>query len=188
LTLTLLIDILGFLVFVSEVALFLKKRIKGASDIVKDQKSLRMIWRTIGIGLSLTFTAKALTPHRIFIGNGFEYFAIAVLATGILLRWYSIYYLGKQFSVNVAIIEGHKLIKDGPFRLIRHPSYLGLLLIFLGLGVHSNVIVGLIALSIPVFFAVKNRIAIEEIAMMEYFEIEYGQYRRSTKQLIPWIY
>jgi len=132
--------------------------------------------------------AKVLFPHPFFAGLRFEYGAAALVVAGMALRWYSIYYLGKQFTVNVAIIEGHRLVSSGPYRLIRHPSYSGLLMIFLGLGIHSNHSVGILALTLPVLWAIHNRIRIEEAAMSAFFGIEYEQYRAHTKKLLPYIF
>ena len=58
----------------------------------------------------------------------------ALFRLGLMLRWYSIIYLGRFFTVNVAIHSGHEIIDTGPYRYIRHPSYTGALLAFLGLA------------------------------------------------------
>lgn len=179
---------LGIAVFIAEVVLFITKRAKGNQDIVTDSKSLRLIWRTIGIGLGLTFLSKILFPHPLFVGRFFGYGSALVLVCGITLRWISIIYLGREFTVNVAIIEGHRLVTDGPYKLIRHPSYSGLIMIFLGLGLYSNTLVGVLALSFPVIWAINNRINIEEQAMEAFFGIEYREYRKATKKLIPHVY
>ena len=183
-----IINVLGITVIATEVALLISKRAKGEQDIVTDGKSLRMICRTIGVGIGLTFLSKALLPHPIFSRSFFEYVACLLLVGGMALRWISIMYLGREFTVNVAIIEGHRLTTNGPYKLIRHPSYAGLLLMFLGLGIHSNHIVGIIALTLPVFWVISKRISIEEKAMESFFGVEYVEFRKRTKKLIPYIY
>jgi protein-S-isoprenylcysteine O-methyltransferase len=129
-----------------------------------------------------------LLPHPVFAGHSFEYGSAAILAAGMALRWLSVYYLGKEFSANVAIIEGHRLVTSGPYRYIRHPAYTGLLLVFLGLGIYSNSIVGILTLSLPVFWAICNRIRVEESAMKAFFGVEYTMYREQTRKLIPYVY
>jgi len=188
LTLGHIINVLGFTVIAVEVVLLITKRAKSGRDIVSDSKSLTIIWKTIGIGICATLLSYVLLPHPFFVGHRFEYGAAMLLISGMALRWYSIYYLGKQFTVNVAIIEGHRLVTSGPYRLIRHPSYTGLLMIFLGLGIHSNHIVGILVLTLPVIWAIHNRIGIEEAAMKAFFGIEYKLYREQTRKLIPYIY
>ena len=183
-----IINVVALTVCAVEVGLLITKRAKGDQDIVSDVKSLRMIWKTIGIGIGVTFLSKWLLPHPVFAGHSFEYGSAAILVAGMALRWFSIYYLGKEFNVNVALIEGHRLVTNGPYRRIRHPAYTGLLLIFLGLGIHSNHIVGILALSLPVFWAIRNRVSIEERAMEAFFGVEFTEYRRRTRKLIPYVY
>jgi len=188
LTLSHIINVLGFSVVAVEVGLLLTKRAKSGQAIVSDRRSLRLICITIGLGLCVALLSKALFPHPFFVGYRFEYGAAALIFAGMALRWYSIYRLGKEFSVHVAIIEGHRLVTSGPYRLIRHPSYTGLLMIFLGLGIHSNHMVGMFVLTVPVFWAIHNRIEIEEAAMDAFFGIEYRLYREQTRKLIPYVY
>lgn len=183
-----MINVLGLAVFATEAGLLITKRAKSNLDVVSDGRSLRILWKTIGFGVGATFLSKVIVPHTVFVGQLFEYCAAALLVSGMAIRWYSIYYLGREFTVNVAIIEGHRLVTSGPYKLIRHPSYSGLLMIFLGLGIHSNHVVGLVALTIPVFLALHNRIRIEEAAMKAFFGIEYEVYRKQTRKLIPHLY
>lgn len=187
-TLDRIINVLSITALAVEVGLLITRRAKSDRNLVSDDRSLAVIWKTVGIGFCATLLSKVLFPHPFFAGNRFEYGAAALLIAGMVLRWYSIYYLGKQFTVNVAIIEGHRLVTTGPYQLVRHPSYTGLLMIFLGLGIHSNHIVGMLALTLPVIWAILNRIGIEETAMNAFFGIEYTQYRDQTKTLIPYIY
>jgi protein-S-isoprenylcysteine O-methyltransferase Ste14 len=182
------INVLGIIAVGIEVVLLISKRVKGEQDITTDARSLHAIVRTIGIGIGLTLFFRVLLPHPVFTRTLFEYVAGLLVLSGMALRWTSIFYLGREFTVQVAIIEGHRLTTSGPYRLIRHPSYAGLLLMFLGLAIHSNHPVGIIALTLPVFWAISIRIRIEERAMESYFGVEYAEYRKRTKKLIPHVY
>jgi hypothetical protein len=75
------------------------------------------------------------------------------VAAGIALRWYSIWYLGRFFTVDVAIAAGHRLIDTGPYRRIRHPAYTGELLAFLGLGLLFHNALSLVVLAAPITLA-----------------------------------
>jgi len=187
-SIALFINILGILVLFVEVFLTVKKRAQNARDAVSDNKSLQFIWRAIGLGIALTFLSKQFIRHTVFSGNWFEIAALLLLLIGMAVRWYSVYYLGRNFTVNVAIIEGHELITSGPYRLVRHPSYTGLLLLFTGLGIHSNQVVGLVVLPVLVLLAVMNRICVEEVMLAREFGSEYDRYRNRTKLLFPWLY
>jgi protein-S-isoprenylcysteine O-methyltransferase len=112
----------------------------------------------------------------------------ALFALGLTLRWYSIIYLGRFFTVNVAIHSGHEIIDTGPYRRIRHPSYTGALLAFLGLGLSLANWVSLALIVLPIFWAFSRRIATEETALSSALGSPYINYMRVTKRLVPFMY
>ena len=95
--------------------------------------------------------------------------------------------LGHRFSGLVAIQRGHRLVTEGVYGVIRHPSYLGLLISALGwaLAFRSGVGVLLTALLIPPLVA---RIGAEERLLRTQFGGEYDAYSSRTSRLIPGIY
>ena len=105
-----------------------------------------------------------------------------------MLRWYSIYHLGRFFTVNVAIHSGHEIIDTGPYKRIRHPSYTGALLAFLGLALCLDNWVSLALIVLPTVLAFGHRISIEEHALANALGSPYTSYMRRTKRLVPWIY
>ena len=96
--------------------------------------------------------------------------------------------MGKYFTVDVTIREGHQIKKDGVYSILRHPSYSASLLTFLGLGLFLNNWISLIIAFIPPFLAFLYRIKIEEKALTEQFGQDYIDYKKQTKKLIPFIY
>ena len=182
------VDYVAFLFPISEVFLAIARRAKSGSASVKDKGSLRMMWRIILISLCVALLAKRFLPIAICGTSHCEDVALALLCLGMAIRWGSIIYLGRYFTVNVAITEGHRLVVTGPYRYVRHPSYTGLLITFLGVAIHTNNWVGLFALTIPVFFAISRRIAVEESVMLDEFASAYADYCRRTKKLIPLLY
>jgi len=113
---------------------------------------------------------------------------VALVVAGLLLRWYAIAYLGRFFTVDVAVVADQKVVESGPYRLIRHPSYAGALVAFLGLGICSENYGALLVLVLPVTAAFLRRIAIEEAALGEALGNAYAAYASRTRRLIPWIY
>jgi protein-S-isoprenylcysteine O-methyltransferase Ste14 len=95
--------------------------------------------------------------------------------------------LGRRFSGLVAIQPGHTLVTSGIYGVIRHPSYLGLLVSSLGWGLafRSGVGVLLAALMIPPLLA---RIRAEERLLRAQFGEEYDAYRARTSRMIPGLY
>jgi protein-S-isoprenylcysteine O-methyltransferase Ste14 len=116
------------------------------------------------------------------------YLGLFLIAVGMIFRFISIWTLGRLFTVDVTIRDDHKIQKDGVYRLIRHPSYSGSILSFIGFGISLNNWISLIVISIPVIFAMLNRIKIEERLLIDQFGIEYIGYMKRTYCLIPWIY
>lgn len=103
-----------------------------------------------------------------------------------LMNW-SIVVLGQHFSLNVTIQNNHKLIKDGPYRIIRHPRYLGIIVFLVGIPLTFSSILPLI-LDIIVIGILLWRIKDEEELMRIEFKDEWDEYKESTYSLIPYIY
>jgi protein-S-isoprenylcysteine O-methyltransferase Ste14 len=114
--------------------------------------------------------------------------SVAVLAVGLAIRWTAIVTLGKSFSVNVAIHATQTVQKTGLFRLVRHPSYTGLMLVFAAIGIHTRNWLGLAIMLLPTGAALLYRIHVEERALHGAFGEEYAEYSRVTKRLIPGVY
>jgi protein-S-isoprenylcysteine O-methyltransferase Ste14 len=107
---------------------------------------------------------------------------------GMVLRLYSIIYLGPFFTNNVAIATNHRLIDSGPYRYIRHPSYTGALMLFLGLGLGTGNWLSVVVIIVPVFAAFWWRMGIEEAALLDALGEPYRCYMKRTKRLVPMIY
>jgi protein-S-isoprenylcysteine O-methyltransferase Ste14 len=104
-----------------------------------------------------------------------------------VVRLWPVFVLGHRFSGLVAIQPGHTLVTTGIYRVIRHPSYLGLLVNSLGwaLAFRSGVGVLLTALLIPPLVA---RIRAEETLLRAQFGGEYDAYCACTSRLLPGLY
>jgi protein-S-isoprenylcysteine O-methyltransferase Ste14 len=153
-----------------------------------DLGSLRIIWITIGIANSLGILSAVFIDLPISNYFLIPYLGLPIIACGIVLRFISIISLGKFFTVDVTIRKDHKIKNDGMYRLIRHPSYTGSLISFLGFGLSLNNWLSLVIIFLPVFFAMLHRIKIEEKFLIDQFGMEYTDYRKKTYGLIPWIY
>lgn len=114
--------------------------------------------------------------------------AVAVFVLGLVIRATAVFNLGRAFSANVAVRSGQKLKRTGLYRIVRHPSYFGLELILLALGLHARTWACLAEIMIPCTLALLYRIHVEEIALHQAFGDEYEDYSRTTKRLIPFVY
>jgi len=120
-------------------------------------------------------------------GNLIRWLGVALFAAGGALRLWPVFVLGNRFSGLVAIQPRHTLVTSGIYGVIRHPSYLGLLINSLGwsLAFRSGVGVLLTVLLIPPLLA---RIDAEENLLYSQFGDNYNAYRSHTWRLIPGIY
>lgn len=110
-----------------------------------------------------------------------------LFVTGFSLMNYSAYILGKQFNVNVTIIKDHQLIVNGPYSLIRHPRYLGIILTFTGIPLIFNTYLPLL-FSLLILVVLLWRIHDEEILLEKTFAEQWKVYRNNSKKLIPFIW
>src|SRR3546814_7056360 len=101
------------------------------------------------------------------------------------LRWWSSRVLARHFTVDVTIHPDHELVRRGPYRLLRHPSYTGLLVTFLGFALCLGNWLSLAAM-LPVVLAFLWRIQVEERVLREAFPKRYAAYARETKRLVPY--
>lgn len=120
-------------------------------------------------------------------GETIRWVGVVLFAAGGALRLWPVVVLGDRFSGLVAIQKGHRLVTGGIYRVIRHPSYLGLLVNSLGWGLAFRSAIGVLltALLVPPIVA---RIRAEERLLASHFGDEYETYRARTARLIPGIY
>jgi protein-S-isoprenylcysteine O-methyltransferase len=180
--------LLGLFYDLSEADLGYLKRSRDDS-VDADRNSLRFLWVVILISM----TAGVLAAYELeaaSIGGGLPLLCAgcAVFALGLALRWYSIWYLGRFFTVTVAIHSRHEVIGSGPYRLIRHPSYAGALLAFLGIALSLDNWASLALIVLPVTMAFRRRIRIEERALANALGQPYTSYMQRTKRLVPGVY
>jgi protein-S-isoprenylcysteine O-methyltransferase Ste14 len=115
------------------------------------------------------------------VGVGLMIFGLAVRITAIVT-------LGRSFTVNVATHASQSIQRSGLYGVVRHPSYLGLEIIFLAVGLYSRNWACLALMLIAPTAAVIYRIHVEERALVGAFGEEYVEYSRTTKRLIPGVY
>ena len=126
-------------------------------------------------------TRQFLAPTIAVVAIGF-----AVQAGSALFYFWTKQYLGQFWSSAVAIMKEHQLVRSGPYRLIRHPLYTGMLGMFIGTAIVSGQYHALIGAGLGVF-AYWRKIRIEERALSEAFGAEYDDYKRHSSALIPWL-
>jgi protein-S-isoprenylcysteine O-methyltransferase Ste14 len=113
---------------------------------------------------------------------------IILLITGTLFRLYAINVLGKYFSSIVQIKEGHTIIKNGPYSLLRHPSYTGAYAAMIGCSFLLQSFTGFLILGIGMLFVYYLRIQTEERTLKQQFGNAWFNYSRQTWKMFPYIW
>jgi len=185
-----LLGILVLLFPISEVALSISRHARGTARATSsDHGSLRLLWIVIVLSVALGAAFSEYDPMRIHASRHMvETIGLVLLLAGLMLRWTSVIVLGRYFTVTVTVVEDQRVVETGPYRFVRHPSYSGLLLAFLGLGLYFNNWLSVLVIVLPVTLALLYRIRIEEAALAAVIGAEYAAYCARTKRLVPGIF
>jgi protein-S-isoprenylcysteine O-methyltransferase len=181
-------ELMGLIFGLSELGLLIFKRAGGKARDA-DRNTLRWLWPGIAgcIGAAVT-VAYALPQFRAaWLLHGHAA-GVALFVLGLSLRWLAIFYLGRFFTVDVAIAADHRVIDSGPYRWVRHPSYSGALLACLGYGIVLGSWLSLLLLTLPIAAMLARRIVVEEAALSAGLGEPYRRYAARTRRLIPFLW
>jgi len=153
-----------------------------------DKGSIWLLMISISLGYWLSFIIASTKTGRIYHWNTFFVIGSLLVLIGLIIRVTSIMKLKQQFTYTVTRIENHELIETGLYKIIRHPGYLGQIIIFLGISVCLSNWLSILLMVIPVLSGYLNRINVEERFMVEQMGQKYLDYQKRTKRLIPTIY
>lgn len=162
---------------------------KGTGKANKENKSKLIILTLIIFGVMGPMFLDPRAEAAFLASFGwFRYLGVFLILAGVGLRYTAIRQLGISFSVNVGVPEGTDLKRDGLYSLVRHPSYTGELLSFLGVAVvYAYPVSSLSAFMLPTA-AFLYRIHMEEKILVESFGERYKEYQKETKKVVPFIY
>ncbi len=165
------------------------KRTTRGMDNSADRGTRKLVWILSAIAFDGAWLPVIFGFGKLFVlGAWLTWVGVVVMISGVAFRQYAINSLGKFFTATVQIRKNHQLIKDGPYHHIRHPSYLGLLILALGNGVAlANWISLLLCIALPTIGIIR-RIKVEEKELYRHFGEQYQDYRKSTWRLIPHVY
>jgi protein-S-isoprenylcysteine O-methyltransferase len=115
-------------------------------------------------------------------------FGCAVGLAGVALRWWAIRTLGAHFTRQLQIGQRHRLVDDGPYRHLRHPSYTGAILMFAGVGIGLGNALSIAACVILPAAGYLQRIPREEALLRSELGEPYSEYASRTPRLVPGVY
>lgn len=168
---------------------FFQRVERGA--VKRDRGSHAWLFIAMGAGIfAAFFLVNANFPGTTLTRNLSLQFwiGIAVMLAGLVFRWYAIRVLGKYFTRTVATRAGQYVVDTGPYRLIRHPSYSGALLMFLGMGIAMTNWAALLAIMAGAAIGYGYRVRVEEQALCADLGQPYRDYMLRTKRFVPFVW
>jgi protein-S-isoprenylcysteine O-methyltransferase Ste14 len=171
-----------------EVFLNLRQRRKSNGTSSDDKNSLRLLYGLITTGYFLSFAVGATKLGRIYYWNVFFGIGMSLIVIGLMVRIHSILTLRQFFTYSVEKVENHKIIETGLYKYIRHPGYLGQLIIFIGISISMSNWLSIFAMMLPISLAYLYRIKVEESFMIKQLGENYLDYQKRTKRLIPGVF
>jgi protein-S-isoprenylcysteine O-methyltransferase Ste14 len=173
----------GWAIF--EVVLAIRAR---AGQAGRDRSFVPLTFSVLG-GLALGVIA-ARSGHLVLPGPGWWPVALglAVFAVGLVVRAWAVHELGRFFQFTVVVQADHRVVDSGPYRLVRHPSYTGLLMASLGLGIVLGTWLSIAACLVPPLIGFGIRLRSEEAVLGRELGEPYRVYMRRTKRLVPGVW
>src|SRR3954447_9366529 len=113
---------------------------------------------------------------------------LAVFVAGLALRAWAVRALGRFFKFTVVVQANHRVVDSGPYRLIRHPSYTGLLMAALGLGISLGTWLSIPLCGGPPLIGFSVRLTHEERVLADELGEPYRAYMRRTHRLVPGVW
>jgi protein-S-isoprenylcysteine O-methyltransferase Ste14 len=185
----LLWQILFYLWVGGEVIISVATRTRSGQGSQQDKGTQIVLWIAIVTSFTAGGFATIITSANIaFNHQTLSLIALALLVAGLFVRLIAIITLGRAFSANVAIRDAQTMQRSGLYNVVRHPSYLGMELIFVAAGLHSHNWLSMAIICVLPTLAVLHRIRVEEAALLGAFGPEYSEYMKTTKRLIPGVY
>ncbi len=173
-----------------ELTLIVRDRVRGKGKTGRDRGTRS--YNFIAIILGMTVASVLQGNPRFFFPGGRS---STIFWVGLCLEWlgfgvriWAVITLGAAFRTTVETHTDQPVVRSGPYRLVRHPSYMGLLLMCCGFGIAlQNWLSFLFALVLPLA-AILYKIHVEEAALVSSMGPAYQEYQKETKKLVPWVW
>lgn len=162
------------------------KFMRKTKESAADAGSVRVIVAGMQVGMFVAFFVSFFVPQ---FAARFVCFwiGIAMTAAGSLLRRHCFRILGDYFTYAVQVVDQQPVIDRGAYRWVRHPSYTGGMLMFIGIGVSLGNWVSLAILVVMSIAVYSYRVVVEERALVAKIGEPYRAFMAQRKRFIPWV-
>lgn len=159
-------------------------------DRSEDRGTRLLVGLTTAVGLGSAYLVASRVAGAAIGGRDWPVLAagFGLMWTGIGLRLWSIRTLGRFFTYEVTIQQGQRVVSSGPYRVVRHPSYTGLLLTEAGIGLALGNWFSLALAVVVPLVGILCRIGVEEAALRAGLGDSYSRYAQGRRRLIPGVW
>ena len=158
----------------------------GLAATESDQGTTRQLAAAYGLAAGLSPVLRRLRAGRLPPVAGPA--GVAMMTAGLALRAWSMRTLGAYYSRTLRTTSDQGVVEHGPYRVIRHPGYLGSVMVWTGFAVTSGSAAAALGVAALMGNAYSRRIAAEEAMLTGRFGSAYAEYSQRTKRLIPFIW
>ena len=188
-----LIIAIGLIIFFYSIESSLRygKEARSFKTTEKDNNSTFYLKRLISLNTVIIPSAFLLNHYDICVLFNDPLLAISgnvIMVTGLLLRVFAVLTLKEYYTRTLKIQENQKIIDVGLYKHLRHPGYLGLIMIWTGAGLSSNNYLILLIVALLTLSAYHYRMNSEEKMLIEAFGDDYKNYMQRTWRIAPLIY
>ena len=157
------------------------------------QRGSDRVWvAAVIIGITGAFTVAVFeyihNPELTNLAESVLMLGLSMMVAGLIVRYLAIRTLGEFFNHELKISQNHRIIQNGLYHHMRHPSYTGFALICLGISLAFGSIQVFAMLFVSIAIALTLRILSEEQVLLDYFGDDYRAYQKRTKRLIPFVW
>jgi protein-S-isoprenylcysteine O-methyltransferase Ste14 len=162
------------------------RRRPGATN--RDQGSLNFVRICAVAGALLAATAIHVNATSYPESPPVIGLSLVLMWAGVALRWWCFHTLGRFFTFTVMTSPDQHVISSGPYKQLRHPSYLGILLVLTGIGLSYGNWLSLAALVLTTLAGFVYRIHVEEAALASALGPAYVNFAAGRKRLVPFVW
>jgi protein-S-isoprenylcysteine O-methyltransferase Ste14 len=164
--------------------------VPGRGAAMRQDRGTRLIVAlALYVAIAAALAAARIPRLRVYANNWWTLgLGVAIVLAGAVLRDWAILSLGRYFRREVTIEPGQRIVRRGPYRVLRHPSYSGLFLILAGFGLAFGSWVSAAVALLIVLIGMLPRIRVEEHALAQAFGVDYTNYANSTSRVLPHVW
>jgi len=164
--------------------------VRGRGAAMRQDRGTRLILAlAIYLAIAAAVAIVNVRSLRAYANNWWTLgFGVALVLAGVALRAWAIFSLGRYFRREVTIEPGQRIVRRGPYRVLRHPSYAGAFLILTGFGLAFGSWLSAAVAVLIVFAGMLPRIRVEERALAQAFGLDYADYANATARVLPHVW